>query len=181
MEVGAKITSDFATRCKYAATLRTKEPCVCWKVGGEVGFASITIYSQPSLNDEKAPLLFRLRVNERPPLSLRYNLCRVPGVRNRLSGIYQSVKLADEPTLTVTGKPEELMDIGKWLIDWLEGHYSRLKEPPSAHVNLISRTWDDKGKDVLLAFTTLEDIWRAHNYLWTPEAIDLFECWHRSN
>jgi hypothetical protein len=173
--VGTDFCNMFMSNNVNAIELRSKEPGICWKACGAVGFLAIAEYSGPNSMENNSPTLFRLRINFKPPPAVAFHL-KSNAVRHKL-GIQNNPTIAKEPQLILTAQPKELVSFGSWVISWLDHHFYGRNYPPESPIPLIAWGWDDNGKDKKVNYTKACTNWKDYEYLWTQEAIAQLEPW----
>jgi hypothetical protein len=174
-DVGKEFVTGFLSAYSDAVTLRSKEPGLCWKAGGQVSFAALAEFSGPAAMADDAPLLFRLRTNLYPPPAIFYHL-KSPAVRHKL-GVSSDPLVATDPALELTALPEEIGKFGRWLTAWLDSQFYQRPQCPVPPIRLISWGCGDELEDERDDITQLGYDWRYHLYLWTPGALEMFEEW----
>jgi hypothetical protein len=172
---GNEFIDGFRSVYNLAIPLRSKEPGVCWKAGGQVSFAAISEFSGPNSTEEDAPFLLRLRTNMCPPPAINYHL-RSPAVRQKL-GLSADPMLAVEPVLEVTTLPEEMGKFGCWLTKWFDSYFYQRPQVPAPPVQLISWGCGSDLEDERDNLIELGRDWRLHQYLWSPGALERFDEW----
>lgn len=174
-DAGAVFVREFLSEYTGAIALRSKEPGICWKAGGLVGFATVSEFAGPNTTDDDAPLLLRIRTNRCPPPAIYYHL-KSPAVRHTL-GLTQTTIIASDPALELTLLPEEVGMFARWVTAWLDGHFHRNSGYPQPPVNVLSLIAKEDLSELRCDPADSSMQWRNHNYLWTTAALAAYEPW----
>lgn len=168
-----KFISGVLNLIPRSVKLRSKEPCVCWKMHGKLSFIAFSAFSGFLRKPGKEPDLIRMRLNIHPPSALHFaansgNFCK------QLSFITNPI-IATEPSLEVTCLPEEISVLDKWLVNWLKSYDQGSLNPPASEFPLISWTWNADLSEYKLPLTVETKDWKQHLYLWSQDAIEVWE------
>lgn len=179
-DAGVEFVNSFLSGYSNPAIqLRSRDPGVCWKAGGQLSYATLHEFTGPNTSGYPAPHIVELQVNVYPPPALiSYHLASA-GSRRKL-GVRASPIISTEPRLRLCCLPEEAGQFGSWLPGWIDAQFCRHKRPPAPPCELLSWTWDAGGGSIQQPYVDLEDeTWRRAEAVWTPAAAAQHDEWVR--